>query len=185
MARKYNFTMRYIDDLLVLNNANFSDAIRDIYHSELQLKKTTASTTALSYLDIFITIQHGKYCTTLYDKRDSFKFDIVNFLNMDSNILSKQTYGYGVYISQLVRIGRICSNYHQLCERHYKLSKRLISQGFRYLELCKASKKFVKNHADVFNKYGCNVRIQDGICLPTCDSFLFRHISTRRGCNIR
>ena len=66
-------------------------------------------------------------------------------------------------------------------------SKRLISQGFRYLELCKAFKKFVKNHADVFNKYGYNVRkhIQDGICLPTCNSFLGRHISTRRGSNIR
>ena len=117
--------------------------------------------------------------------RDSFKFDIVNFPNMGSNIPSKPI--YGVYISQLVRIGRTCSSYHQFCERHYKLSKRLISQGFRYLELCKAFKKFVKNHADVFNKYGCNVRkhIQDGICLPTCNSFLGRHISTHRGSNIR
>ena len=68
LARKYNFTLRYIDDLLVLNNTNFSDAIRDIYPSEVQLKKTTESTTALLYLNIFITIQHGKYCTTVYDK---------------------------------------------------------------------------------------------------------------------
>ena len=35
--------MRYIDDLM-LNNTNFSDAIQDIYPSELQLKKTTEST---------------------------------------------------------------------------------------------------------------------------------------------
>ena len=101
-----------------------------------QLKKTTESTTALSHLDIFITIQHGKYCTALYDKRDSFKFNIVNFPNMGSNIPSKPT--YGVYISQLVRMGRICSSYHQFCERHYTLSKLLISQRFRYLELCTA-----------------------------------------------
>ena len=39
--------MRYIDDLLVLNNTNFSDAIQDIYPSELQHKKTTESTTAV------------------------------------------------------------------------------------------------------------------------------------------
>ena len=69
------------------------------------------STTALSYLDILITIEHGKYSTTLYDKRDSFQFDIVNFPNMSSNIPSKPT--YGIYISQLVRIGRICSSYNQ------------------------------------------------------------------------
>ena len=93
--------MRYIDDLLVLNNTNFNDAINDIYPPELQLKKTTENTTALSYLDIFITIKYRKYSTMLYDKRDSFKFDIVNFPHMDSNIPCKPT--YGVYISQLVR----------------------------------------------------------------------------------
>ena len=54
MARKFNNTMRYIDDLLVMNNTSFSDAIQDIYPSELRLKKTTESTTALSYLDILI-----------------------------------------------------------------------------------------------------------------------------------
>ena len=100
MARRFNNTMRYIDDLLVLNNTNFSDAIQDIYPSDLQLKKTTESTTALSYIDILITIEHGKYSTTLYDKWDSFQFDIVNFPDMSSNIPSKPA--YGVYFSQLV-----------------------------------------------------------------------------------
>ena len=46
MARRLNNT---IDDLLVLNNTNFGDAIQYIYPSDLQLKKTTESTTALSY----------------------------------------------------------------------------------------------------------------------------------------
>ena len=129
MARRFNNTMRYIDDLLVLNNTNFSSAIQDIYPSDLQLKKTTESTTALSYLDILITIEHGKHSTTLYDKRDSFQFEIVNFPDMSSNIPSKPA--YGVYISQLVRIGRICSSNKQFYERHYKLTGKLIKQGFR------------------------------------------------------
>ena len=85
--------MRYIDDLLVLNNPSFEDAIKDIYPTELQLKKTTENVTALSYLDILITIENGKYTTTLYDKRDSFQFDIVNFPDMSSNIPSKPAYG--------------------------------------------------------------------------------------------
>ena len=38
-ARRFNNTMRYIDDLLVLNNPSFEDAIKDIYPTELQLKK--------------------------------------------------------------------------------------------------------------------------------------------------
>ena len=94
--------MRYIDDLLVLKNTTFEDVIQDIYPPELHLNKFTESTTALSYLDILITIEHGKYSTTLYDKRDSFQFQIVKFPEMSSNIPSKPA--YGVYISQLVRI---------------------------------------------------------------------------------
>ena len=38
------------------------------------------------------------YCTTVYDKRDSFNFPIANFPFMKSNIPSGP-----VYISQLVR----------------------------------------------------------------------------------
>ena len=117
----------------------------------------------------------------MYDKRDSFQFDIVNFPDMSSNIPSKPT--YGIYISQLVRIGRICSSYNQFCDRHYKLTEKLIAQGFRYVELCKAFKKFARSHADIFNKYSYSIRrhIQDGICLPACDAFLGCHVSTHRG----
>ena len=65
MARRFNNTMRYIDDLLVLNNNSFGDAIENIYPSELQLKKTTESPSTLSYLDILITIENGKYSTAV------------------------------------------------------------------------------------------------------------------------
>ena len=47
-----------------LYKIQFNDAIQDIYPSELQLKKTTECPTTLSYLDILITIEHGKYSTT-------------------------------------------------------------------------------------------------------------------------
>ena len=137
-ARRFNNTMRYIDDLLVLNNPSFENAIKYIYPTELQLKRTTENVTALSYLDILITIDNGKYTTTLYDKRDSFQFDIVNFPDMSSNIPSKPA--YGVYISQLVRIGRICSSYKTFCERHHKLTKKLMKQGFRYASCVRRSK---------------------------------------------
>ena len=42
--------MRYIDDLLVLNNPSFEDAIKDIDPTELQLKNTTENVTALFLL---------------------------------------------------------------------------------------------------------------------------------------
>ena len=82
LAKKYTHTMRYIDDLLSLNNSGFAHRATDIYPSELVLKRTTESPMELSYLDLLITIDSGKYSTTIYDKRDSFNFNIVNFPHM-------------------------------------------------------------------------------------------------------
>ena len=63
LAKRFSNTMRYIDDLLTLNNTLFHSAIDDIYPEELKLKKTSSSIT-LSYLDIQITIANGNevYC---------------------------------------------------------------------------------------------------------------------------
>ena len=83
---------------------------------------------------VLITINNGQYVTAVYDKRDSFNFSIVNFPYLSSNIPSKPA--YGVYISQLVRIGRICDNFEQFNDRHYKLTSKLIKQGFWYTRLC-------------------------------------------------
>ena len=41
LAKKFNCTMRYIDDLLALNNSSFACKTSDIYPRELILKKTT------------------------------------------------------------------------------------------------------------------------------------------------
>ena len=116
LAKRFNYTMRYIDALLTLNNNVFADEIAHIYPPELELKRTTECPTKLSYLDVMITIDNGKYSTTVYDKRDDFDFKIVNFPHLSSNIPTKPA--YGVYISQLVRIGRICDKFIKFRDIH-------------------------------------------------------------------
>ena len=64
----------------------------------------------LSYLDIRITILESRYVLAVYDKRDNFHFGIVNFPLPAGP-------AYGIYISQLVRIGRICDNYEDFVSR--------------------------------------------------------------------
>ena len=135
---------------MTLNNSSFASKIPGIYPPELDLKKTTESCTTVSYLDILITINNGKYVTAVYDKRDSFNFAIVNFPYLSSNIPSKPA--YGVYISQLVRIGRICDNFEQFNDRHYKLTSKLIKQGFWYTWLC-------KGFPELILKYSVNIRL--------------------------
>ena len=71
LAERFNNTVRYIDDLLALNNMYFAEEIPNIYPAELVLKKTTESLAVVSYLDISITISNNKFWTSVFDKRDS------------------------------------------------------------------------------------------------------------------
>ena len=64
-AKLFGHTVRYIDDLLTLNNKQFDSEICNIYPPELTLKKTTESGVMLSYLDIEIRIDCGKYITAV------------------------------------------------------------------------------------------------------------------------
>jgi hypothetical protein len=56
LARSFNFTFRYIDDILSLNNSRFGDFVDriDIYHIELEIKDTTDTERSASYLDIHL-----------------------------------------------------------------------------------------------------------------------------------
>ena len=92
---------------------------------------------------------------------------------MCSNIPSKPA--YGVYISQLIRVGRICSTYKN---RHCDLTANLIKQGFWYSRLCQVFRRFSRMHASMLSKFVCSVckHIPEGIlCLPALDEALGRH----------
>jgi hypothetical protein len=110
LARSYNFTFIYIDDVLSLNNSRFSDFVDRIYPIELEITDTTDTDKFASYLDLHLEIDsEGRLRTKLYDKRDDFNFPIVNFPFICSNIPAAPA--YGVYISQLIRYSRACGSY--------------------------------------------------------------------------
>ena len=167
IAKIFSNTFRYIDDLLTLNNPTFEQEIRNIYPRQLELKRTTETDSRLSYLDLEINISDRRFTTAVFDKRDNFSFHIVNFPHMDSNIPSKPA--YGVYISQLIRIGRICDSYESFYTRHHKLTCRLVKQGFLFDKLVTTFKSFCSRYPEIFSKFKISIRkhVQDGICLPT------------------
>ena len=51
--------------------------------------------------------QCGFVKTKIFDKRDDFDFDIVNFPFLDGDV--PRSTPYGVYISQLIRFARVSS----------------------------------------------------------------------------
>ena len=53
-----------------------------------------------SFLDLHLSISDGFVKTKIYDKRDAFDFDIVNFPFLDGDV--PRSASYGVYISQLI-----------------------------------------------------------------------------------
>ena len=81
-----------------------------------------------------------KLTTRLYDKQDDFNFPIVNFAFLSSNIPSAPA--YGVYVSQLIRYARACSNYQDFMERGKVLTAKLLSQGYQKTKLVATLKKF-------------------------------------------
>ena len=90
-------TSRYPDDLLNIDNTFFDSMVNHIYPSELQLNKANVSNTEASFLDLHLSISGGFVKTKIFDKRDDFDFDIVNFPFFDSDV--PRSTSYGVYIS--------------------------------------------------------------------------------------
>ena len=71
--------------------------VNHMYPSELQLNKADVSDTEASFLDLHLSISDGFVKTKIYDKRDDFVFDIVNFPFLDGDV--PQSTSYAVNIS--------------------------------------------------------------------------------------
>ena len=106
IIKTFNSTSRYLDDLLNIDNPYFEGIVNQIYPPELQLNKANTSDTEVPFLHLYIS--YGFIFSKIYDKRDEFDFDIVNFPFLDGEVPRRPS--YGVYISQLIRFARVCSH---------------------------------------------------------------------------
>ena len=104
-----------------MNKANSSDT------------KAACSDLHLSIVDEFVTCK-------IYNKRDDFDFEIVNFPFLDGDV--PRAASYGVYISQLIRFARVSSHVTDFSTRTKLLTGKLLKQGYRYHKLRKAFSKF-------------------------------------------
>jgi hypothetical protein len=130
LARSFNFTFRYIDYVLSLNNSRIGDFVDRIYPIEqLEIKDTTVTDRSASYHDLHLYIDTERRLRTKhYEKRDDFNFPIVDFPFICSNIRAAPA--YGVYISQLIRYTRACNFYQDFLDRGLLLTRKLLNQGF-------------------------------------------------------
>ena len=96
-------------------------------------------------------IENGAVDFSIYDKRDDFRFEIVNFPHMDSCIPKKSA--LGVFYSQLIRYARICSGLTAFKNKTKGLIDKLRTQGFKFEDLRRLSLRFFKERHELVRRY--------------------------------
>ena len=95
-----------------------------IYPAELQLNKANASDTEVAFLDLNLSIHNDIVSTKIYDKRDDFNFDIVNFPFLDAMSLNVSVMVY-IYLN----LFRASSHVTDFNNRNKFLTAKLLKQG--------------------------------------------------------
>ena len=111
--------------------------------TELQLNIANSSDTEAPFWDLNLYISNGTVSNKIYDKRDDFDFDIVNFPFLDGDVPLRTS--YGVYISQLIRFARASSNLNT-CNFNYRnkaLTAELLSRAVVILNFVRRFQNFI------------------------------------------
>ena len=122
-------TFRLIDDITTINSDDvFSEHVSNIYPKSLILNKENGEDSKAHVLDLRINIVEGNFDVDLYDKRDDFPFDIVQFSDRSSNVPRSTI--LGVYQSQVIRYFRICSEFDSFKGRLTGIYQKFVKLGF-------------------------------------------------------
>ena len=117
-------TFRYLDDLLNIDNDYFDGLISQIYPSGVQLNKANSSETEAPFLHLHLFISDGFISCKIYDKRNDFDVDVVNFPYLDWDVPRRAS--YDVYISQLIRFARVSRHVIDFNTRNKSLTAKLL-----------------------------------------------------------
>ena len=156
LTRSFNFTFRYIDDVLSLNNSRFGDFVDRIYPIKLEIKDTTDTDRSASYLDLHLDIDsEGRLNGDSTIKQNDFNYPTVNFPFICSNISAAPA--YGLYISPLIRYFKACGSYQDFLNRGLLLTRKLLNQEFLLVKLKSSLRKFYSRHHDLVDRYRISV----------------------------
>ena len=98
-----------------------------------------------------VNIVDKRFVTKIYDKRDDFDFDIVNYPDLSGNIPRRQA--YGVYTSQILRYAKVCSEREDYEKCLRTLTGKLIRKGFRKNELENTLSRCYHKYPWIVKKY--------------------------------
>ena len=150
---------------LNIDNPYFEGMVNQIYPPELQLNKANTSDTEDPFLDLHLSISNGFVSSKIYDKRDDFDFDIVNFTFLNDVLHCSS---YRVYISQLIRFARVCSHVDGFNTLNKCITAKFLKHGYQYCKLRKSFSKFYRRHNELVSKFnvGLKSHLQQGLSEP-------------------
>ena len=165
----FNTSSRYLDDILNINNVYFDNMVSQIYPSELQLNKANTSDTKAAFLDLHLSISNDIVSNKIYDKRDYFDLEIVNFPVLDGDV--PRSTSYGVYLSQLIRFARASSHVADFNTHNKLLTQKLVKKGYGYHRLRKTFSKFYRRYYDLISKFQTGLNL---FCAKDCQKPEFK-----------
>ena len=118
-------------------------------------------------MDLHLSISNGFVSSKIYDKRNDFDFDIVNFHFWIYGDVPRST-SYGVYISKRIRFARVSSHVADFNAHNKSLTAKLLQQGYRYHKLRKTFSKFYRRHYELISKFyvGLKSHLHQGLSEP-------------------
>ena len=93
----------------------------------------------------------------MYDKRDDFYFEIVNFPFLDDDV--PRSTSYGVCISQRIRFARASSHVADFNTQSKLLTQKRLKQGYWYHKLRKTFSKFYRRNYDLISKFQIRISL--------------------------
>ena len=136
-----------------IDNPYFEGMVNQIYPPELQLNKANISDTEAPFLDLHLSVANGFVSSKIYDKRDDFDFDIINF-----------PFWMVTFLVVLLMV----YTFRNFNARNKCLTAKLLQQGYRYHKLRKTFSKFYRRHYELISKYnvGLKTLLSEGLSEP-------------------
>ena len=140
----FNTTSRYLDGILTIWQVKYT------LQSPNLIKLIPITLTKAAFLDFHLSFSNDIVSTKIYDKRDDFDFEIVNFPFLDGDV--PRSTSCGVHIFQLIRYTRTYSHITRFNTRNKLLNQKLLKQGYRYHKLRNTFSKFYRPYYNLISK---------------------------------
>ena len=140
-----------LDGVLGVDNVCFGSMVGRVFPSGLRLVGPSSSDTKATFLDLHLSISNDIVATKIYDKRDDFEFEVVNFPFLYGNV--PRSASYGVCVSQLIRFAGASGCVAGFGAHSGLLAQRLLGWGCWCRGLRKAFSGFCGRCCDLISGF--------------------------------